>query len=133
MERSIVRTEKAPEPVGPYSQAITVGNLVFTAGQLGFVPGTKEMAGSDIESQTRQVLTSIQAILEEAGSCLHHVVKCTVFLTDINLFPKMNKVYGEFLAESAPARSTVPIAALPGGALVEIDAIAVRCDCGSDC
>ena len=133
MKRSIVRTEKAPEPAGPYSQAVCVGDLVFTAGQMPFVPGTKEMAGSDIETQTRQVLKSIQAILEEAGSCIDHVLRCTVFLTDLSLYPQMNEVYAEFFANSGPARSTVPITPLPGGALIEIDAIAVRCDCGSDC
>jgi 2-iminobutanoate/2-iminopropanoate deaminase len=131
MEKKIVSTDDAPKPVGPYSQAISVGDLVFTAGQLPIVPATKQMAGPDIAVQTRQALENIKAILEAAGSCLDHVVKCTVFLSDMSQFARMNEVYAEYFANSSPARSTVPIGPLPGGAQVEIEATAIRCDCSS--
>jgi len=124
MTRDVVATEKAPEAVGPYSQAIVAGGLVFTAGQLGIVPSTKQLAGLDVEAQTRQALENIQAVLEAAGSCLEHVVKVTVFLQDMAEFARMNAVYAEFFPSAAPARSTVQAAALPLGGRVEIDVIA---------
>lgn len=130
MEKQIISTSGAPAAVGPYSQAVRVGDWIFTAGQLGLVPGTKELAGPDIESQTRQALENLRAILEAAGSCLHHVVKTTVFLQDLGEFGQMNRVYAEFFPENPPARSTVQVAALPMGARVEIEAVAVACDCG---
>lgn len=129
MEKQIIQTSNAPAAVGPYSQAVRIGDWIFTAGQLGLVPGTKEFAGPDIESQTRQVLENLKVILEAAGSCLRHVVKTTVFLQDIGEFPRMNGVYAEFFPESPPARSTVQVAALPMGARVEIEAVAVACNC----
>jgi len=129
MERQIVATDKAPAAVGPYSQAVRIGDLIYTAGQLGIVPGTKEFAGSDIEAQTRQALENLKAILEAAGSCLRHVVKTTVFLADIEEFARMNAVYAEFFPEDPPARSAVQVAALPLGARVEIEAVAEACDC----
>lgn len=129
MERQIIRTPNAPAAVGPYSQAVRVGDWIFTAGQLGLIPGTKEFAGADIESQTRRALENIRAILEAAGSCLRHVVKTTVFLQDMAEFSRMNGVYAEFFPEDPPARSTVQVAALPMGARVEIEVVAVACDC----
>ena len=129
MDRHIVQTPNAPAAVGPYSQAVRVGDWIFTAGQLGLVPGTKEFAGPDVESQTRQALENIRAILEASGSCLRHVVKTTVFLQDLGEFGRMNGVYAEFFSEDPPARSTVQVAALPMGARVEIEAVAVACDC----
>lgn len=128
MEKQIISTPNAPAAIGPYSQAVKVGNWIFTAGQLGLVPGTREFAGPDVESQTRQALENIRAILEEAGFSLRHVVKTTVFLQDMGEFPRMNAVYAEFFPEEPPARSTVQVAALPMGARVEIEAVAVAGD-----
>ena len=130
MSKEVVTTDKAPAAIGPYSQGIRVGNLVFTAGQVGLVPGTKEFAGTDITSQTRQALQNLQAVLEAGGSCLAHVVKTTVFIADMKEFPLMNEIYAQFFGANAPARSTVQVAALPMGARVEIEAIAEVCDCG---
>ncbi|HEY75653.1 MAG TPA: RidA family protein [Thermoflexia bacterium] len=127
--RQVVSTDKAPAAVGPYSQAVRVGDLIFTAGQLGIVPGTKEFAGPDIRAQTRQALENLKAILEAAGSCMRHVVKTTVFLQDIEEFARMNEVYAEFFPEDPPARSAVQVAALPLGARVEIEAVAEVCEC----
>jgi 2-iminobutanoate/2-iminopropanoate deaminase len=129
MSRQIIATDKAPAAVGPYSQAVQVGDLVYTAGQLGIVPGTKEFAGPDIEAQMRQALENVKAVLEAAGSCLQHVVKTTVFLQDIEEFGRMNGVYAEFFPENPPARSAVQVAALPLGGRVEIEAVAEACDC----
>lgn len=125
MNRHIIATEKAPAAVGPYSQGVQAGDLVFTAGQLGIVPGTKEFAGPDIESQTRQALENLKAVLEAGGSCLERVIKTTVFLQDIGEFSRMNGVYAEFFPEQPPARSAVQVAALPLGGCVEIEAVAM--------
>jgi 2-iminobutanoate/2-iminopropanoate deaminase len=129
MGKKIIATENAPAAVGPYSQGVQTGDLVFTAGQLGIVPGTKEFAGTTIEDQTRQALENIQAVLEAGGSCLKHVVKTTVFLQDIGEFSRMNGIYAEFFPENPPARSAVQVAALPLGGRVEIEAVAMACDC----
>lgn len=131
MEKQRIQTSDAPAAVGPYSQAVRVGDWIFTAGQLGLIPGTKEFAGPDVESQTRRALENLRAILEAAGSCLRHVVKTTVFLQDMGEFERMNGVYTEFFSEDPPARSTVQVAALPMGARVEIEVVAVACDCDS--
>jgi 2-iminobutanoate/2-iminopropanoate deaminase len=129
MERRAVATDKAPAAVGPYSQAVRAGDFVYTAGQLGIVPGTKEFAAPDIEGQTKQALENLQAVLEASGSCLAHVVKTTVFLLDMGEFARMNAVYGEFFPGSPPARSAVQAAALPLGGRVEVEAVALACDC----
>lgn len=129
MKRRIISTDKAPAAVGPYSQGVSAGDFIFTAGQLGIVPGTKEFAGSDIESQTRQALENLRAVLEASGSCLKHVVKTTVFLADMGEFGQMNAVYAEYFAEKPPARSAVQAAALPLGGRVEIEAVALACEC----
>ena len=128
MPKQICSTPNAPAAVGPYSQAVRVGDLVFTAGQIGLVPGTRDMAGPDIVSQTRRVLMNLQAIVEAAGSNLSQVVKATVFLADMKDWPAMNEVYAEFFPSQPPARSAVQVTALPLGARVEIELVALVCD-----
>ena len=123
MERSIVQTDAAPAAVGPYSQAVRAGNLLFTAGQICLRPdGT--MVEGDIRVQTRQVMTNLRAVLEAGGSSLDRVIKCTCFLADMAHYPAMNEVYAEFFSEDPPARSAVQVARLPRDVLVEIEAIA---------
>lgn len=129
MTKEIVATDKAPAAVGPYSQAVRVVDFVFTAGQLGLVPGTNDFAGPDIEAQTRQALENLKAVLEAAGSCLEHAVKTTVFLADMSEFARMNTIYAEFFPKDPPARSAIQAAALPLGGRVEIEAVALACDC----
>ncbi len=119
-----IHTEKAPKAIGPYSQAIKVGNLVFASGQVPIVPATGEFVEGGIQEQTRQALTNAQAILEEAGTSLKKVVKTTVFLSDMANFAAMNEVYAEFFTQPYPARSAVAVKALPKGAMVEVECIA---------
>jgi 2-iminobutanoate/2-iminopropanoate deaminase len=133
METRVVSTDKAPGAVGPYSQAVQVGDLLYTAGQVGLIPGTTGFAGPDIESQTRQALNNLKAILEAGCSCLEHVIKTTVFLADMGEFAAMNGIYAEFFPSDPPARSAVQAAALPLGARVEIEAVAAVCHGGCDC
>ena len=123
--KKIVSTEKAPKAIGPYSQAIRTENLIFTAGQVGLNPATMELVEGGLEEQTRQVLTNLKNVLESADSGLNYVVKTTVFLQNISDFAAMNAVYTEFFPENAPARSTVAVAALPKGALIEIECTAL--------
>jgi len=123
MKREIISTDKAPAAVGPYSQAVRVGDLVFTAGQVALDPATGKLVEGGIEEQTRQVLQNLAAVLEAAGSSLDRVVKTTVFLKDMGDFAAMNAVYAEFFPTDPPARSTVEVSALALGALVEIEAI----------
>jgi 2-iminobutanoate/2-iminopropanoate deaminase len=123
--KKVVHTEKAPKAIGPYSQAIRTDGLVWTAGQVALIPETGELVQGGVEQQTRQVLTNLGHVLEAAGSGLKLVVKTTVYLTDMQDFPKMNAVYAEYFGDSPPARSTVGVAALPKGAMVEIDAVAL--------
>ena len=123
--KKIVSTDKAPKAIGPYSQAIRTENLLFTAGQLGLDPVSMELVEGGVEAQTRQVLTNLKNVLESADSGLRFVVKTTVFLQDMADFAKMNAVYAEFFPENPPARSTVQVAALPKGALVEVECIAL--------
>jgi 2-iminobutanoate/2-iminopropanoate deaminase len=120
-----VFTSKAPQAIGPYSQAIRINNLVFASGQAGLDPESGELVSGGIEAETRQVLTNIKNVLEAADSSLDAVVKTTVFLIDMAEFPRMNAIYAEFFPKDPPARSTVGVAALPRGARVEIEAIAV--------
>ena len=124
--KEIVRTERAPAPFqgAPYNQAVKTGGLVFVAGQLGLQPGGKEMVGSGVAEQTEQVMQNLRAILEEAGSGLDKLVKTTVFLQNLDDFAAMNEVYASHVGDSPPARSTVEVAKLPSGALVEIEAVA---------
>jgi len=123
--KKIIFTEKAPKAIGPYSQAIRSESMVFTAGQVGLDPATGELVDGGIEAQTRQVLTNLKYVLEASDSGLNYVVKTLVFLKDMNDFAKMNAIYGEFFSQNPPARSTVAVAALPKGALVEIEAVAL--------
>ena len=132
MSRETISTDDAPAAVGPYSQAVRLGDFIFTAGQLGIVPSVKEFAGPDIEAQTRQALENVKAVLEASGSCLKHAVKATVFLADMGEFSRMNGVYAEFFPEKPPARSAVQAAALPLGGRVEIEMVAEACDCEGD-
>lgn len=125
MERRIIHTENAPKAIGPYSQAVRTGELIFCAGQIPLDPATMKLVEGDITVQTRRVLTNLSNVLEAAGSSLSRVVKTTVFLADFNDFQAMNAVYAEFFREQPPARSTIQAARLPVGALVEIEAIAV--------
>jgi 2-iminobutanoate/2-iminopropanoate deaminase len=126
MERKIVATDKAPGAAGPYSQGVVAGGFVFTAGMLALDPQTGDVVGDDVGAQTRQALSNVQGILEAAGSSLDRVVKTTVFLRDIRDFPQMNAVYAEFFPADPPARSTVEVGPLPKGALIEMDAGALR-------
>jgi reactive intermediate/imine deaminase len=121
-----VRTDAAPAPVGPYSQAIRAGALVFASGQIPLDPATGKIVGGEIEDETRQVLANLRAVLTKAGSGFDRVVKTTVYLTDLALFQRVNAVYAEaFDSDPAPARATVQVAALPLGARLEIDAVAL--------
>lgn len=123
--KKIVSTDKAPKAIGPYSQAVRIEGLVYTAGQVGLEPASGELVEGGIEAQTRQVLTNLKHVLEAAGSGLNYVIKTTVFLKDMNDFASMNGVYAEFFPEHAPARSTIAVAGLPKGALVEIEAVSL--------
>lgn len=125
MGRSIVATADAPQAIGPYSQAITLDNLVFCSGQIPLTPAGTVVEG-DVSAQARQVLTNLQAVLVAAGSSLDRVLKTTVFLADMSEFAAMNAVYAEFFPSDAPARSTVQVARLPRDVRVEIEAIATR-------
>jgi 2-iminobutanoate/2-iminopropanoate deaminase len=125
MQKKVIQTDKAPKAIGPYSQAIRTDTMVFTAGQIALDPATMELVAGGVEEQTRQVLTNLRNVLEAAGSSLEHVIKTTVFLQDMADFPKMNAIYTEYFAENPPARSTVAVAALPKGGLVEIEAVAM--------
>lgn len=119
-----ISTKKAPAAIGPYSQAIQVGNLIYTSGQLPIDPTTGAFPEGGVKEQTRQSLTNVKAILEEAGVSMSNVVKTTVFMADMGDFADMNSVYSEFFAEPYPARSAVAVKTLPKGALVEIEVVA---------
>ena len=126
MKREEVRTVAAPAPVGPYSQAIRAGDWLFASGQIPLDPATGKLVTGEIEDEARRVLLNLAAVLAAAGSGFDRVVKTTVYLTDLSLFPRVNAIYAEFFsAAPAPARVTVGVASLPLGARVEIDAIAV--------
>ena len=121
-----INTEKAPKAIGPYSQAIEAGGMIFASGQLPIDPATGEFAEGGIKEQTRQSLTNAKHILEEAGTDLAHVVKTTVFLSDMDNFAAMNEVYAEFFSMPFPARSAVAVKTLPKNALIEVECIAVK-------
>jgi len=125
MTKQVISTADAPAAIGPYSQAIRMGNLVFTSGQIPLHPQTGDIVGETAAEQARQVLQNLQAVLQAAGASLQQVVKTTIFLTDLSQFAAVNAVYAEFFPENLPARSTVQVAALPRGVQVEIEAIAI--------
>ena len=127
MSKTVVRTEAAPAPFqgAPYSQAIRANGFVFVSGQLSLVPGAHELTGATIQEQTEQAFANLRAILEAAGTSLDRLVKTTVFLADLGDFQGMNEVYAKHVGESPPARSTIEVAALPSGARIEIEAIAL--------
>ena len=123
--KDVIKTDRAPKAIGPYSAGIKTQEFIFTAGQLGIVPESGNIIEGGIENETRQALHNIQNILEEASSSLNLVVKTTVFLRDMSEFTRMNAIYAEFFTENPPARSTVQVAALPKNGAVEIEAIAL--------
>ncbi|HMA80889.1 MAG TPA: RidA family protein [Candidatus Binatia bacterium] len=125
MDKKVVTTEKAPKAIGPYEQAIKVGEFIYASGQIPLDPKTGNVVEGGIAVQTRQVMENLKAVLEAAGSSFDRVVKTTVFLKNIGDFAAMNEVYAEYLGKAKPARSTVAVADLPRGALVEIDLIAL--------
>ena len=122
--KQVISTENAPAAIGPYSQAVRVGDLIYSAGQIALVPETGKLIEGDIETQTHQVMENLAAVLQAAGSSLTQVVKTTIFVTNISDFAKVNQVYGSFFQDDPPARSTVQVAALPLGANVEIEVVA---------
>ena len=127
MSKEIIATADAPAAIGPYSQAIRAGQFLFASGQLGLDPATGDLR-EGIEAQTRQALANLQAVLSEAGATVANVVKTTIFLADLSHFATVNQLYGEVFGHEPPARSTVQVAALPKGGLVEIEVIALLGD-----
>ena len=123
--KKIIHTDKAPQAIGPYSQAVCTESMVYTAGQIALDPATMEIVSGGIEAETRQVLNNLKQVLEAANSGLNYVVKTTVFLRDMADFPQMNAIYAEFFPENPPARSTVAVKTLPKNVAVEIEAIAL--------
>jgi 2-iminobutanoate/2-iminopropanoate deaminase len=123
--REVIYTDKAPRPIGPYVQAIRIGNLVFTAGQIPLDPETGQLVAGGIAEQTERVLENLKAVLEAAGSSLDRVVRTTCFLANLDDFAQFNQVYSRYFSANPPPRTTVQAARLPAGALVEIDCIAV--------
>ncbi len=125
MDKHIIKTDQAPAAIGPYEQAVRVGDFLFVSGQIPLDPATGEFLQGSIEEETERTLKSLDAILKAAGLTLDHVVKTTVYLSDLNDFSRMNAVYATFFSESKPARACVQVAALPKASKIEIDAIAV--------
>ena len=125
MKHQVIHTDNAPKAIGPYSQAVNAGNMLFVSGQVPFVPETMEIVEGDVKAQTAQSLKNVQAILAEAGLDFSHVVKSTVFIKDMNEFAQINEVYAEFFGENKPARACVEVARLPKDVKVEIEVIAI--------
>ncbi len=126
MKNKIVKTDKAPQAIGPYSQGIIAGNMVYTSGQLGMEPLTGELVNTSIEDEARQSLENVEAVLKAAGVELSDVIKTTVFVKDLSQFSDINEIYSEFFSENKPARSCVEVARLPKDANIEIEAIALK-------
>jgi 2-iminobutanoate/2-iminopropanoate deaminase len=124
--KKVIQSEHAPKPVGPYSQAIEAGNMLFCSGQIAIDPSTDAVLTGDVETQTRQVMKNIKAVLDKAGYTWNHIVKTTIFLTDMADFGKVNAIYAEAFKELPPARSTVQVSGLPKGVNVEIEVIAYK-------
>ncbi|SCY84129.1 RidA family protein [Alkaliphilus peptidifermentans] len=122
----VINTQKAPAAIGPYSQAIKAGNMLFVSGQIPFVPETMELVSEDVKEQTKQSLENLKGILEEAGFSLNDVVKTTVFIKDMNEFALINEVYATYFIDNKPARACVEVARLPKDVKVEIDAVAIK-------
>lgn len=134
LDKEVVKTDKGPKAIGPYSVANIANHFIFTAGQIGLDPASGNLAAGGVQAETRQALVNLRTIIEEAGSTLDQVVKTTVFLRDIDDFAAMNEVYAEFFSQNPPARSAVQVAALPRGAAVEIEAVAVHpCEAHNQC
>lgn len=125
MKNQVIHTDNAPKAIGPYSQAVKAGNMLFVSGQVPFVPETMEIVEGDVKAQTAQSLKNVQAILKEVGADFSHVVKSTVFIKDMNEFAAINEVYAEYFGENKPARACVEVARLPKDVKVEIEVIAV--------
>ena len=125
MNKEIISTKKAPSAIGPYSQGMIVGDLVFTSGQIPLNPESGELV-TEISKATVQVMANLSAVLEAAGSSLEKVIKTTIFLQDLNYFEKVNEIYGDYFKDNLPARSCVQVAKLPKGATIEIEAIAIK-------
>jgi 2-iminobutanoate/2-iminopropanoate deaminase len=123
--KKIINTDKAPKPIGPYNQAVMSNNTLFVSGQIPLNPVTSELAQGDIKDHTRQVMENLKAILNEAGLDFSHVVKCSIFLSDMKNFPLVNEIYGGYFPEDPPARETVQVSGLPMGVDVEISCVAV--------
>jgi 2-iminobutanoate/2-iminopropanoate deaminase len=125
MAKQIIQTEKAPAPIGPYNQAVKANGLLFVSGQVAFIPATGELETSSIQAETHQVMKNIDAVLSEAKLTFGHIVKTTIFLSDMSLFAQVNEVYGTYFTGDYPARETVAVKGLPRGVNVEISVIAV--------
>jgi 2-iminobutanoate/2-iminopropanoate deaminase len=126
MSKKVIYSPQAPEPIGPYSQAIQSGNILFVSGQIAIESSTGKMITEEIQAETKQVMANIHAILKVSEMDFSNVVKCSIFLTDMNNFPKVNEVYGQYFKENPPARETVEVSKLPKGVNVEISCIAVK-------
>lgn len=125
-EKKAILTDKAPQPIGPYSQAIEANGLIYCSGQIPLDPQSGKLAAEDVQGQTRKVMENLSAVLTQAGSSLDKIVKTTIFIKSMNDFPKINEVYGSFFTGTPPARSTVEVSRLPKDVLVEVDAIALK-------
>ncbi|WP_427339007.1 RidA family protein [Caloranaerobacter sp. DY30410] len=125
MDKKVISTDKAPKAIGPYSQGIVAGNMIFTSGQLAINPETGELIKDDIKKETRQALENLKAVLKEGGATLNDVVKVTLYIKDMNQFGKINEVYEEYFCENKPARSCIEVARLPKDGNVEVEAIAI--------
>ncbi len=126
MNKQIIQTDQAPAPIGPYNQAVQTGNLIFVSGQVALKPGTGEMMNGSVAEEAHQVMQNLQAILKAAGADLGHVVKTTIFLSDMELFAEVNGIYAQYFSGDYPARETVAVKGLPKNARVEISVIAAR-------
>ena len=126
MEKKIINTKNAPSPIGPYSQAVMVGNMLFLSGQVCFDPATSQLMNADIPTETHQVMHNLKAVLQEAGFSFANVVKTTIFLSDMSYFSEVNEVYGKYFESDFPARETVAVKTLPRNVNVEISMIAVN-------
>lgn len=123
-DRTIIECEAAPKPIGPYSQAVKAGSMLFLAGQIPIDPASGQVEATDITEQTKQVMKNIQTIIEYAGLTMGHIVRCVIYLTDLNDFAVVNEIYGEYFVFEPPVRSTVQVAALPAGSRIEIEVTA---------